>query len=208
MKTKNVLLVVVTFIVSCSPVRYFTYLEGGHDPLFNINESKTIGFCPMSWTEAGKKAGIDELVEKQMYVYARDELQKRGFKVFYISPDNLEQDTSNGGIYVKPNYKNMPDLTLTLFYWQGLGNKVQVPGQSLGTINWNNGGGGGYYGQTQGYEVQTYFLILNYALWRSAPKYMNKAWEGVVKKGSPKLDLHDQAPAMATEIFYRKFDRN
>lgn len=195
------------FIFSCAPVKYFTYYEGGHDPLYNIREVMKIGFTPFCWTDWAKENGCDELVEKQMFVYARDELQKRGYRVVYIPPQFLEEDSAKRAIYVKANYKNMPDLTLTVTYWQGLGNKVQVPGQSVGTLNWGNSGGGGYYGQTQGYEVQTYFLVLGYTLWSGAPKYMNKAWEGIVKKGSPKLDLFEKAPSMAAQVFYRKFDR-
>ena len=209
MKINIGILIVSTFLISCAPVRYFTYCEGGHDPLFQIDKTKTIGFIPLYWTNAGKSTGLDALVEKQLFVYARDELQKRGYTVVYISPENLEEDsdTSTHLIKFKESYKELPDLTLMTHYWQGLGNKVQVPGQSSGVLNWSNSSGGGYYGQTQGYEVQTYFLVLQYILWSGAPNYLNKAWEGTLKKGSPKLDLFEQAPSMTSEIFERKFDQ-
>jgi len=209
MKLQTVLLAFFIFLFSCSNIVYNTYYEGGHDPLFNIKKAKTIGFTPFYWTKSARAAGCDELIEKQMFVYVRNELQKRGFKVVYIPPEFLEEgsDESRTEIYIKENYKDMPDLTLTVQYWQGLGNTVQVPGQSYGSLNWGKYGGRGYYGETQGYEVQTYFLLLSFTLWNDAPKYMNKVWEGTIKKGSPKLDLLEQAPSMTSEIFNRKFDR-
>jgi len=196
------------FLISCSPIRYNTYYEGGHDPLYDIGKAKTIGFMPTCWTEKAKANGYDELVEKQMFVYARNELQKRGFIVNFIPREYIEQDTyDEKNFYVKTEYGKMPDLTLMLFYWQGPAEKVQVPGQAIGTINWGKSGGGGYYGGTQGYEVQTYFLVLCYTLWSGSPKYMNKVWEGTIKKGSPKPDLFEQASSMAADIFYKKFDK-
>jgi hypothetical protein len=208
-KISTILLTLLTSLLllySCSSVKYFTYYEGGHDPLYNIKEAKTIGFAPQYWTNLGKAVGYDELAEKQIFVYARNELQKRGYKVVYIPPEYLEQDPATSAIYVKESFKDMPDLTLTVLYYQGLGNKVQVPGQSIGTLNWANKSGSGYYGQTQGYEVQTYFLVLGFTLWSGTPKYTNKAWEGIIKKGSPKLDLFEQAQYMTEDIFHQKFD--
>jgi len=209
MKKMVGLAVLSIMLISCAPIVYNTYYEGGHDPLFNINNARTIGFIPCCWTSAKKNKGYDELVEKQMFVYARDELQKRGFIVTFIPAEYIEQDQINENtFYIKKEYyREMPDLTLMLYYWQGPGNKVQIPGQGVGVINWGNYGGGGYYGQTQGYEVQTYALVLGYTLWSGAPKYMNKVWEGRAIQGSPVLDLFEWAPLMAKEIFARKFDR-
>lgn len=203
------LIIPFAVLLGCAPVKYFTYYEGGHDPLYNMNKVKTIGFIPFGWTSQAKAAGCDELVEKLMYVYARDELQKRGYEVYYIPPEYLERDpdSSKQAYYVKESYGKMPDLTLTVYYWQGLGNKVHVPGQAVGAVNWGNYGGGGYYGKTQGYDVQTYYLVLDYTLWSGSPKYMNKAWQGTIKKGSPKLDLYEKAPYMASVIFWKKFDQ-
>jgi hypothetical protein len=99
----------------------------------------------------------------------------------------------------------MPDLTLTVWAHQGLGNVVQVPGQSGGSVSWGNKYGGGYYGATEGYNVQTYFLQLQYTLWSGKPQYMEVVWRGILKKGSPKLDLLEQAPSMTTKMFFQKF---
>jgi hypothetical protein len=206
MRSISVMLFLGVLTLSCAPVRYLTFYEGGHDPLFDMKGVKTIGFTPFCWTNF---TSCDELTEKQLYVYARDELQKRGYKVFFIPREYLETDpdTSKHAVYVKEDYPDMPDLTLTLHYWQGLGNVVNVPGQSTGYVNWGKSGGSGYYGESQSYNVQTYFLVLSYTLWSGKPKFMNKTWQGVIKKGSPKLDLFDQAQDMAQEIFYQKFDR-
>lgn len=206
MRIFTAITIIVLLLVSCAPVKYYTYYEGGMDPLFDIKSVKTIGFTPFSWTKKAKEGGVDELAEKQLYIYAKEELEKRGYKVFYISPEDLE-NPSEFEVNVKPDYKNMPDLTLTAGYFQGLGNVVNVPGQSYGGISWGKKDGSGYYGSSEGYNVQTFMLVLNITLWSGAPKYMNKAWEGTIKKGSPKPDLSDKARQMTADIFLKKFPR-
>lgn len=210
MKTRKMCLVLVfaviitilyTMLTSCA-VKYYTYREGGHDPLFDIGAVKTIGFtsfCP--------ELDCDELTEKQFFVYAKDELQKRGYTVFYIPKQYLEYIETEKGFecHVKANYKDMPDLTLTIGFEQGLGNVVHVPGQSFGYAGWGNSSGSGYYSQTQGYSVQTYYLYLGYVLWSGQPKYMDVVWKGTLTKGSPKMNLQEQAQKMTKEIFRTKF---
>ena len=168
----------LVLIAACSPVKYFAAYEGGHDPSYNIKKAKTIGFTPICWTAKARNLGYDAHIEKQMFAYARDELQNRGYTVYYIPPEFIEEDTVTNAIYVKDNFKNMPDLTLTIRYWQG-------PGTTS----------------------QPYLLLLGFTLWSGAPKFLNKAWEGTIKKGSPKLDLFDQAQNLTTEIFSKKFDQ-
>jgi len=163
------------FFVSCSPVRYFTITEGGHDPLFDIKSVKTIGFTPFCIN-----GRCDELTEKQFFIYARNELQERGYEVYFIPKEYMEYiETENGlEVHVKESYENMPDLTLTVLFDQGLGNVVHVPGQSVGSLNWGNQYGGGYYGETQGYDVQTYFME-----WEATIYGQSLGWD--FKKGKP-----------------------
>lgn len=196
--------ILILLLVSCAPVKYYTYYEGGKDPFFDLKSVKTIGFTPGAWTKKAKELGVDELAEKQLYIYAKEELEKRGYTVFYIFPEDLE-NPSEYEINVKPDYKNMPDLTLMVSYFQNLGNVVNVPGQSYGTISWGKKSGSGSYGSTEGYKVQTYMLGLDFQLWSGAPKYINKVWEGTIKKGSPKPDLADKARQMTFDIFLKKF---
>jgi len=195
----------VFFLLSCSAVRYYTYYEGGFDPFLDFKNIKTIGFTPIYWTSPAKKIGYDELFEKQLFIYAKIELEKRGFKVFYIDPEFLEYDPVKEGVYIKPDFKEMPDLTLTVIYYQGLGNVVKAPGKTSGILSWGKSLGKGFYEQTQDYEVQTYFQVLIYTLWSGSPEYTNKAWEGVIKKGSPILNLHEQAQDMTYDVFLEKF---
>ncbi len=196
------ILLAVLFLLSCSAVRYYTYYEGGFDPFFDFKNVKTIGFTPIYWTSPAKKIGYDKLFEKQLFIYAKIELEKRGFKVFYINPEFLEYDPVKEGVYVKPDFKEMPDLTLTVIYYQGKGNVVKVPGKASGILNW---GKWGLYEQKQDYEVQTCFQVLVYTLWSGSPEYTNKAWEGVIKKGSPILNLQEQAQDMTYDVFLEKF---
>jgi hypothetical protein len=204
-KAKNILISSLFIILTaCAPVKYYTYIEGGHDPSFDIKSTKTIGLVPFCYRYNEQ---CDELTEKQFLAYAQNELQKRGFTVFYIPKEYLEYFETEKGVesYVKADYENMPDLILNVWYHQDLGNVVHVPGQSGGSINWNSDGGKGSYRSTEGYNVQTYFLQLQYTLWSGKPKYMEKIWRGVLKKGSPKLDLLEQAQTMTKEIFHKKF---
>ena len=187
---------------SCSPVIYNTVYEGGHDPLFDIKAVKTIGFAPYSWTKKGKELGMDELFEKQLFVYAKNELTARGFNVFYIYPENLIENKTNGEVYVRESYANMPDLMLTLGYSQRKSNVVHVPGQAYGSLY---KGIGSYY-QTEGYDVQAYSLNLAFTLWSGPPKFMNKVWAGAIAKGSPELNLSDKAQEMTKDVFEKKFD--
>ena len=196
----------ILLILSCAPVYYNTFYEGGRDPLFDFSNIKTIGFSPWCWTDNAKSKGMDELAEKRLYVLAKTELEKRGFRVFFISPEFLEEDDSLNAIYVKQSYENMPDLTLTLYYRQQLGKSVKIPGKSSGMVNWRDKQGRGFYTQREGYEIQTCSLLLVFTLWSGSPKYMNKVWEGACIKGSSKFDLFDQAPEMTKEIFLQKFD--
>ncbi len=202
---RTFIFIILFFIVSCSSVQYHTIYEGGFDPLFDFEKVKTIGFTPFCWTGWYKDAGCDELFEKQLFIYAKDQLGKRGFEVFYIAPEFLEADSAVKAVYVKSGYENMPDLTLTAFSYQGLGNVVEVPGETYGAINWGSKYGGGYYGETKGYEVQTYTMRIAYTLWSGPHKYMNKAWEGVITKGSPELNLQEQAQAMTYNVFLYKW---
>jgi hypothetical protein len=195
---------------SCSPIKYYTYYEGGFDPTYEFKTVKTIGFTSFFWTINAKKYGIDELFEKQLFVYAKNELEKRGYKVFYISPEFLQEDSTavdSIAVYVKPDFNNMPDLTLTVSYFQGLGNVVKIPGQTYGIINWGKAIGGGSYGKTESQEVQTCFLSICYTLWSGSPKYTNKVWQGIIKKGSPILNIQDEAQNMTNDVFLKKFDK-
>ena len=196
----------VFFLLSCANVTYHTYYEGGFDPFYDFKNLKTIGFTPFGWTNTAREIGYDELFEKQLYVLAKKELEKKGFEVFYISPEYLEYNTTTNVLSIKTSYKEMPDLTLTVFYYQGLGNVVEVPGTASGLLKWGKSLGIGSFNQTQSYKVQTYFLALAYTLWSGPPKYINKAWEGVIKKGSPILDLQDQAKRMTVNVFKVKFE--
>lgn len=119
----------------------------------------------------------------------------------------MEYIESEAGVEcdVKENYKSMPDLILTIYFNQELGNVVHVPGQSAGYLNWGNNSGSGYYDETQGYDVQTYLLTLGYTLWSGKPEYMDIAWKGILTKGSPKTDLFKQAPKMTNKIFRKVF---
>lgn|GEM_PF-1287272 len=191
---------------SCYPVSYKTLYQGGYDPLFNISQIKTIGFTSFCWTEYHKALGYDELAEKRLYILAKDELEKRGFHVFFISKEFLEYNPDTKELTVKSDYDNMPDLTLTLYYGQSSGT-THVPGKTVGTINWRNRQGGGLYKQTEGYDVTGWAMFLTYTLWSGSPKYMNKVWEGTCMRGSSTPDLFDKASAMTREIFLQKFDR-
>lgn len=202
---KKMLFLAFIILVGCAPVKYYTTFDGGFDPTFNLKSAKTIGFTPFYWTEGGKKYNVDPLVEKQFFALAKKELENRGFKVFYISPDNLYQD-STGNVSVK-GLDDFPDLTLTTTFGQGLGNVVTVPGASYGGANWSQYGGGGYYISSQSYNVQTYVLFLNYTLWAGKPEYNEIIWSGSIRKGSPKLNLSEEMESMVSDLFRQKFDK-
>lgn len=204
-RTSIILVLLLFLLLSCyqSPIKYNSHYEGGFDPLFDFSNVKTIGFVPTYWTEFGEKNGIDELFEKQLFVYAKKELEKRGFKVFYIGPEFLEYDSEKEGVYVREDYKKMPDLILTAFYYQGAGNVVEVPAKASGILTSRLG----LYEQEDSYKVQTYFLVLAYTLWSEPPKYNNKAWEGTLKTGSPTLNIQEQAEDMTYDVFLVKFGR-
>ncbi len=191
---------------ACSPIVYQTNYIGGFDPLYDIKKAKTIGFTPFSWTPWSEGIQSDELFEKQLFAYARAELQSRGFIVSYISQENLEYDSdiSKKAVYVKSSYNPMPDLVLTVTYDQGKSNVVHVPGQSAGYLGVDNGGGRGMYAQSEGYDVQAYSISLTLTLWSGSPKFMNKVWQGGIAKGRPKMDLYEQAQYLTQEIFEKK----
>ena len=201
---KKMLFLAFIILVGCAPVKYYTTLDGGFDPTFNLKSAKTIGFTSFYWTEGGKKYNVDPLVEKQFFALAKKELENRGFKVFYISPDNLYQD-STGNVSVK-GLDDFPDLTLTTAFCQGLGNVVTVPGASYGGANWGQYGGGGYYISSQSYNVQTYVLFSNYTLWAGKPEYKEIVWSGSIRKGSSKLNLSEEMESMVSDLFKQKFD--
>lgn len=190
--------------ISCAPVKYYTYFDGGFDPTYEMKKITTIGFVPQYWSEAAK-GRADELMEKRLFGLARTEFENRGFNLKYINPKYLTQD-STGNISVQ-GLDTLPDLTLTVIYNQGLGNVVNVPGQSFGSANWNKNGGGGYYGSNEGYQVQTFLLSIGFTLWNGKPDYMEKIWFGGTRKGSATPNLEEEMPTMVRDIFWEKFDR-
>lgn len=202
---KKLLILTFIILVGCAPIKYYTTFDGGFDPTFNVKSAKTIGLTPCYWTESGKKCNVDPLVEKQFLALAKKELENRGFRVFYISLNNLCQD-STGNINVK-GLDEFPDLTLTTNFGQGLGNVVTVPGASYGGANWGQYGGGGFYTSKQSYNVQTYVLFLNYTLWAGKPEYREMVWRGSIIKGSPKLNLSEEMESMVSDLFKQEFDK-
>jgi len=198
------ILTVVIFIFSgCGPVQYHTLYDGVKDPLFEFNNSKTIGLLTTYWTQNSKANEVDELTEKQILAYCKTELEKRGFKVIYIPQDNIREIGDNIQCYGLDEY---PDLTLSVGYLQRSGT-VNVPAESFGSLSFNNYGGYGMAGGRGSYNVNVWDLAIAIALWAEPPEYTRKVWRGSIVQGSPKPDLNKRASTLVRKLFNREFPK-
>lgn len=195
------LFILLFSLFSCSTGAPRIY-KGGFDPLYNMKTAKTVGFTPFCWV---KQFRCDEILEKRAYVAAKHELEKRGYTVFYIEPQFL---ISKGNeVYVKTNYKRMPDLTLT-FGVQSNSFQTKVPDRSYGNANVNAYRGYSNYSSSEGYVVNNNQIALGLTLWSDAPTYMKKAWEGTVITLNPSIkDDAQWVSSQIQSIFVNKFDK-
>ena len=196
---KAVLILLAVIVSGCSSVRYTNLYEGATDPTYNFRKGSTIGFVPTYWTTRGKEAGKDELIEKQFYAFFKKELERRGLKLVYIQPDQLEEQEDKNISYKSAEYT---ELALVVDYGVNSG-EVTIPGQAYG--GW--GTSAGYVGSTQSYDVQVYGLYINCSLFAGPPEYKQRVWYGQALKGRPQPDLLNQAQWMIINMLARKFPR-
>jgi hypothetical protein len=196
-------LLVLGMIAGCSAVSYNTSYVGNFDPTFSFKNVKTIGFTPYYWTSFAKENKIDELEEKQYYAYAKKFFEHEGFKVSYLEPEYLREDSAKH-ISIK-GMGGSPDLLLDVFYYQGDSDIVYVPGETVAWGSVSKTGGGGAYRSSEGYAVKTYSLRIRYTLRSGQPLYRQKVWSGGIIQDSPTLNLDEQREDMVRSIFRNKW---
>jgi len=196
------ILVISIMLYSCSPIRYLTLYDGANDPEFDFSSIKTIGYIPLYWTNTGKEQNIEELKEKQIFQYCKTELEKRGYVVAYIDKKFITE--KDDGSIICHSMEQFPDVILFVFWGQTVGT-VNVPSQSVGTINWGGGGGSGAYGSQSSYNATVYNLFVSGTIWCDSPNYNKKIWTGQIVKGSPVPNFGKQALYMVHQLFYNTF---
>ena len=184
--------------LSCSEVTYRTFYQSQTDPGFVFQRGTSIGLIPFFWTKVGKENKVDELSEKIILNYIKEELEARGAKVIVIPLENLKED--DRGIVSCINMDKYPGLTITCFYFERAG-QVNIPAQTAGFI-------AARYGQviSQGaHSVNVYDLFIGCELWSGPPEYITVVWRASILKGSPVPDLFEQARNMVHDLFLTKF---
>jgi len=204
----NILLGSALFLaVGCNQIRYHTLHEGVQDPMYQLDNSQTVGLTTFYWTSLGRELRIDELLEKKLLVLCRTELENRGFKVEYIAPSNLREVEVDGIDAVAVHTHGLdkfPDMALTVHFGVTR-EKVKVPSQSYGSLSANQYGASGWAGSQGSYDVTTYALHITAILWSGAPEYMEQVWRGSITQGSPKADLAEQASRLVETLFNEEF---
>lgn len=189
--------VLALLILGCSPISYQTYYQAKQDPTFDFGGMREIGLVPLYWSRDAKQAGVDPLAEKQLLAYFKTELEKRGYRVWFVDPDDCE--SRGGEIMLRQGLDKYPDATLTIIYGQQSGS-IEVPSSSSGYFNWGEYYKGGGYQSTGPYSASIWGLYIGATVWAETPNYDTPVWQGSVIKGSPGPDLFDKAPGMIAKL--------
>jgi len=175
-------------------VQFKTVLDGTTDPTFNFNPPKRVGFFPSYWTKNGN--GMNTLVEKQIFFYAKQQFEKRGYQIDYIPQEKL-RELPNGAIVCDScRY----DLVLLLHY-SDKQERINFAGGSSGSIGWNQSGGLGSYSSTNPYSVPYYNLFIRFNMYSSG----NEVWWGCITQGTSEPQILDKAENLVGKIFSKKF---
>ena len=83
------LLLLVSMTVGCVTTGQFVKASAG-DPEFDYSHVMTFGLAPSFWTDEGKAAGLNPLIEKTILSNVKSELEARGYVAVYVSPDELK----------------------------------------------------------------------------------------------------------------------
>lgn len=187
--------------ISSSGLKYRTIYSSQTDPSFVFRKGMTIGLVSDSWTSEAKAAGKDELMEKVVLGYIRQELVRRGAEVHIIPLEHLkEQEDGNITCVDMDKY---PDLTMICAFGEQ-NEQVQVPSQTAAYL----GKSGGVLGSSGAYTATYWGLYVRCALFSGAPEYRQIVWRGEIVKGSSIPGLSEKAKGMVQDLFKKKFLKN
>ena len=185
-------------LTGCSLVNYRTLYDGAKDPTFDFETVETIGFMPTYWTTYGKRNGQDELREKEIFGYFKENLERMGYSVSYIDPKNLEE--LDGDKIVTTGLSVFPDLTLIIGFSQNH-STIKVPAKSSAFST----GGALFYSSSGAQQVNYYNLRVGASLWANPPEYMKEVCRGIVLQGSPTPNLSEKARGLVEKLLDKKF---
>jgi hypothetical protein len=175
--------------------------EGLHDPTFDIQGVRTVGFLPLYWTRFAKQEWLDNydyLLEKHVFQCFKEELERRGHAVSYLSPQDLEDHDERalqealdrrapGQGHMFPAARCKVGFRDSVEHYPDLLLRVLLRSQTSRR-------------RTHGFD-----LTIDSCLYTGSPRYNTPVWRASVTKTSPELNLAEQARSMITHLFAEEF---